>query len=179
MKKLLFALFLLPSVAFGQAAVYQPATPTPLLSTTPGAKPGMGYAANKYLMPLTEVYQVDGLVVVATPAAALPTPAPTEITPVPQVVMQPTALPTLFPVTPNALVNSAALKAIRINNQFNVDIDCTFGAAAATPVPFRVPAGTEDYENLQQQGLKMSTGISCIHPGAATPAAGTLEVWGY
>lgn len=48
MKKLLLILALIPSIAFGQAVVYQPPTPVPLLAKTPGAR-GFGVAVNEFL----------------------------------------------------------------------------------------------------------------------------------
>lgn len=108
-----------------------------------------------------------------------PTPAAAETTPIAQSIMLPTSIPTLFPVTPNALVNTAALKRVCILNTFNVDVWCTYGAPAATPIPFKVPAGAENCDPFANDGLKMSTGVSCIKPGAATPASGELAVRGY
>lgn len=126
----------------------------------------------------TQLTPVPVIPFAGTPQPAGATPLPLEVTPIAQAIMQPTALPTLFPVTPNALTNSAALKAVRINNQYNTDIQCSYGAAAATPLPFTVPAGTQHYENFAANGAKLSSGVSCIHP-SSTPASGTLQVWGY
>lgn len=170
MKKLLAALFVfLPSLALAQPSIYQPPTPVQKLVKTPGApgSEGVGIATDEYFRPQV----IIGGNSVAGPAA--------EITPIAQAVMLPTSVPTLFPVTPNALINTAPLKAIRINNQFNIDLNCTYGAANATPIPFTVPAGSQHYENFAGNGAKMSSGVSCIKPGAPTPASGTLQVWGY
>lgn len=171
MKKLLLALMLFPAVVVAQPiAKYQPATtPTPWLSTTPGA-PGQSVSAFA-----TDQYLRQQVIVMGQPPVA----ALAEVTPISQSVMLPTAVPTLFPVTPNALINTSPLRAIRINNQFNIDLNCTYGAASATPLPFTVPAQTQHYENFAANGSKMSSSVSCIKNAAPTPASGTLQVWGY
>ncbi len=166
------AWLLLASVAQAQpVSIYQPPTPAAKMNitATPGAQ-AQGIAVDQFLNQYVRLYGN---------APAFQTAVPVEITPIAQSVMLPTALPTLFPVTPNALVNSAALSAVTIDNQFNIDLNCSFGAAAATPLPFTVPAGTAFFYNLARDGKKLSTGVSCIHPGAATPASGTMQVWGY
>lgn len=179
MKKILVLLLavLLPGAAFAEPAVIQGITPIPLLGKTPTPGQSIITLESGNIFADRGVY-IDTQIQTPIPVS-LSAVVATEITPIAQMVMNPTALPTVFPGTPNALVNSVALKAIRINNGFNIDLNCTFGAAGATPIPFTVPAGTEDFENFQQQDAQMSSGVSCIHPGAATPASGTLQVWGY
>jgi hypothetical protein len=169
---LLFFCFL-PLGAFAQVSIYQPPTPIQKLVKTPGA-PGAemnGRATDEYLR--EQVLILGGGL--STPA---PTAAPIEVTPIAQVIALPTQMPTAYAVTPYPFVNTAPLKAIRINNGFNTDIFCTYGLAASTPIPFLVPAGSQHYENFAANGSKMSSGVSCIHP-VATPASGTLSVWGY
>ena len=153
------------------SAKYQPPTPTPWFNTTPGAPAQTinAWAADQY----------GRVQIISKGGDAVATPVPAEITPIAQSVMLPTAVPTLFPVTPNALINADPLKAIRINNQFNIDLNCTYGAAAATPLPFTVPAQSQHYENFAANQSKMSTSVSCIKIAAPTPASGTLQVWGY
>lgn len=170
MKKILLALMLLPSVALAQTSVYQGPTPIAKLSTTPSAgNTSNGIAVDQFLNQKVVVYG----------GAALATPVAAEITPSAQSIMLPTSVPTLFPVTPNALINTDALKAVRIDNSFNIDMICTYGAAAATPLPFTVRAGTQNFENFAEKGIKMSSGVSCTRDANATPSAGTLKVWGY
>lgn len=113
-----------------------------------------------------------------TPAAAA-TPIKTEVTPIAQTIMLPTQVPTLFPVTPNAMAASGAAKTICISNQFNIDMICSYGAPAATPLPFRVPAGTINCDPFYRDGVQMSGGVSCTRDANVTPSAGTLTTWGY
>lgn len=101
-----------------------------------------------------------------------------EVTPKAQVVALPTQIPTAFAATPFPFPNATSLRAVRINNQFNVDIWCTYGRPGATPAPFTVPAQSQHYENFASNGARMSSSVNCIRP-AATPASGTLQVWGY
>ncbi len=172
MKKILLALLLFPLTALAQSnSIYQGPTPIAKLSTTPGPENyAHGVAVDQFLNQYVRIY--------GNPPAAQ-TVVPAEVTPIAQSIMLPTSVPTLFPVTPNALVNTEALAAVRIDNSFNIDMNCSYGAAAATPLPFVVRAGTQNYENFAEKRLKMSGGVSCTRGANVTPSAGTLQVWGY
>lgn len=110
-----------------------------------------------------------GRIIVSPPSTG----STTEVTPIPQVTIIPTAIPTAWP-TPQ-FANSAPLSSLTIRNGFDQNVWCDYGVA--TPAPFTVPAGSTYTSNFASRGRKMSSSVRCLRP-AATPAAGTLEIWG-
>lgn len=107
---------------------------------------------------------------IAAPASAAST---SEVTPIPQITVLPTAIPTAWP-TPQ-FSNSEPLSSLTIRNGFDQNVWCDYGVS--TPAPFTVPAGSTYTSNFASRDRRMSSSVRCLRP-AATPASGTLEIWG-
>ena len=97
-----------------------------------------------------------------------------ELTPIPQVTVLPTAMPTAFG-TPFLAANAEGARSLTINNGFNQDVWCDYGVG--TPAPFTVPAGSSFFSNFANKGMRASGAVRCIHP-SSTPASGTLQIFG-
>ncbi len=105
--------------------------------------------------------------------APLGTSSLAEATPIPCVVVLPTAVPTAFGTPQFAAVTN--MKSMFVQNTTNIDVACALGGA--TTPQYIVPAGSVWYENYGANGLKNSAAIGCTRLGA-TPASGQLTIGG-
>lgn len=103
----------------------------------------------------------------------LPTSAPAEATPIANTIVAATAVPTALS-TPNA-IDAAGLKNAYVYSSLNQEIWCAINGGT---IEFPVPAGFYWFQNYKEQGVKVSSGISCHHHGTP-PTTGSYEVGGF
>lgn len=102
------------------------------------------------------------------------TPLTTEVTPIVKVIFLATVVPTAYS-TPSA-VDAAGLKYSTVFNGTNQPIDCAINGGT---ISFQsVQSGERWYQNWKQDGVKVSSGIACIHTGTL-PTTGQIEIGGF
>ena len=101
-----------------------------------------------------------------------------EMTPMPMVSVQVTALPTAY-ATPQyiATPTNGALRSLTVDNATgSTEIHCAYGGSTTTH--FSVPAGSVYTDNFGDRSQVMPRAVGCINPASATPSTGTVRIYG-